>query len=226
MPGSNVPPHREIAFAGTARLRRVAEDMVAGTGDLMSRRVGEVVEATSLSFVAQSYRLYGAPPLGAFVRTDSPSIYGVVCMVNTEPLDSGRPVLARGEAAATEDEVFRNNPQLSRLLTSRFEVLVAGFLEEDAVHQSLPPFPPRVHAFVYSCCHTEIDQFTYQLHFLHLLLNSGKPAGDEVVAACLGAAAAGRAYGREFRLRAGKALAAELAGDVPRLNAILRRLSQ
>jgi hypothetical protein len=200
--------------------------MVAGTDDLMSRRVGEVVEATSLSFVAQSYRLYGAPPLGAFVRTDSPSIYGVVCMVSTEPLDSGRPVLARGEAAATEDEVFRDNPQLSRLLTSRFDVLVAGFWEEGAVHQSLPPFPPRVHAFVYACCHTEIAQFTSRLHFLHLLLNSGTPAGDEVVAACLGAAAAGRADGREFLLRAGKALAAELAGDVPRLNAVLRRLSQ
>lgn len=199
---------------------------MAGTDDLMSRRVGEVVEATSVSFVVQSYRLYGAPPLGALVRTDSPSICGVVCRVVTEPLDSGRPVLARGEAAATEDEVFRNNPQLTRLLTSRFDVLVAGFWEEGAVHQSLPPFPPRVHAFVYSCCQTEIAQFTARLDFLHLLLNSGTPAGDEVIAACLGAAAAGRGDGREFRLRAGKALAAELAGDVPRLSAVLRRLSQ
>ena len=199
---------------------------MAGADDLMSRRVGEVVEGTSLSFVAQSYRLYSPPPLGAFVRTDSPSIYGVVCMVRIEPLDSGRPVLARGEAAATEDEVFRNNPQLSRLLTSRFDVLVAGFCEEGTVHQSLPPFPPRVHAFVYSCRHPEVAQFTSRLDFLRLLLNSGTPAGDEVVSACLGAAAAGRAEGGEFLLRAGKALAAELAGDVPRLNAVLRRLRQ
>ncbi|GIT02261.1 MAG: hypothetical protein CM1200mP27_08860 [Chloroflexota bacterium] len=45
---------------------------------LISRRVGEVVESTSTSFIAQCYQLDGAPGLGALVRTDSPDIYGVV----------------------------------------------------------------------------------------------------------------------------------------------------
>ena len=93
---------------------------------LISRRVGEVVESTSTSFIAQCYQLDGAPGLGALVRTDSPDIYGVVGSVTTEPLDSARPVLARGEDADTEEDVIRANPQLARLLTSRFQVLIAG----------------------------------------------------------------------------------------------------
>ena len=35
------------------------------------QRVGEVVEAASHRFLAQCYRLYCSPPLGAFVRTQS-----------------------------------------------------------------------------------------------------------------------------------------------------------
>ena len=69
------------------------------TGPSIERRVGEVVESTSTSFVAQCCRLEGAPALGGLVRTDSPDIYGVVGGVTTEPLDSARPVLARGEGS-------------------------------------------------------------------------------------------------------------------------------
>ena len=69
---------------------------------LMERRLGEVVVSSSTSFVAQCYRLEGGPALGALVRTDLPEIYGVVGAVTTEPLDSSRPVLARGEAAVSE----------------------------------------------------------------------------------------------------------------------------
>ena len=55
---------------------------VASNNDLMSRRVGEVVEAASTSFVAQCYELYGAPLLGSFVRTTTPAIYGVEREIN------------------------------------------------------------------------------------------------------------------------------------------------
>ena len=104
---------------------------MTATGTPLSRRVGEVVGANSSSFLGQCYRLYDAPPLGCLVRTSSPEIYGVVCRVSTEPLDPGRPILARGEDAESEDEVFRENPQLERLLTSRFETLIVG-------HQDTP----------------------------------------------------------------------------------------
>ncbi len=189
------------------------------------RRVGEVVEANSASFTAQCYNLYDAPPLGCIVRAGSPEIYGVVCRVATEPLDSSRPVLARGETAETEEEVFRDNPQLTRLLTSRFEALIAGHREQDKDRQYLPDLPPPVHSFVYTCGPQEVARFTSQLDLLRLLLNSGPPMADEVLGACLRGAAAAHADPQAFMLRAGKALAAELAGDLPRLNSILKKVS-
>jgi hypothetical protein len=191
-----------------------------------SRRVGEVIQANSHSFIAQCYELYTAPPLGSLVRTGTPVVYGVVCCVSTEPLDSSRPVLARGKEANTEEEIYRDNPQISRLFTSRFETLVVGHESEAGGINSpyLPPLPPRVHSFVYTCSAQEIADFTSNLHFLHLLINSGLSGADQVIGACLREASVAYSDRQEFLLQAGRALATELAGDLPRLNAILRRI--
>ena len=116
---------------------------MADAGEAMSRRIGEVVASSSASFTAQCYQLYAAPPLGSFVRTDSSSVVGVVSEVATEPLDSTRPVLARGESAATEDEVFQNNPQISRLLVTRFDAIIIGHQSDGAWRRFLPPTATR-----------------------------------------------------------------------------------
>ncbi|MDP6549400.1 MAG: hypothetical protein QF659_04950 [Dehalococcoidia bacterium] len=198
---------------------------MADAGGLTARRVGEVVAAASTSFFAQCYQLYGAPALGSFVRTGSPWVYEVVCRVSTEPLDPSRPVLARGESASSEEEVFRDNPQLARLLTTRFDALIAGHQAGDECRHFLPPLPPPVHSFVYACSPAEMARFTDRLDFIYLLLNSGAPVVDEVVGACLRAAAGAQPDGAGFLVRAGRALASELAGDVPQLNSILRRVA-
>ena len=191
----------------------------------LTGRLGEVVEANSTSFVAQSYRLYDTPPLGGLVLAGSPECYSVVYRIVTEPLDPSRPVLARGEAMETEEEVFQENPQLNRLLTSRFEALIVGHGETGHIRPFLPPLPPRIHSFVYTCTREQAEQLTSRLEWLRLLLNSGVPAADEVVGACLREAAAYHADARAFLARAATALAAELAGDLPRLNAVLRTIS-
>lgn len=184
-----------------------------------------MVESTSTSFVAQCYQLEGAPALGGLVRTDSPDIYGVVGSVTTEPLDSARPVLARGQDADSEEDVIRDNPQLARLLTSRFEVYISGHAEDGVTHQYLPPRPPRVHSFVYACDPEEISNFTSSLDLLRLLLNSGASHADEIVGACIRQAAASHDRPDEFLNLACRTLAVELSADVARLNSILRRIS-
>ena len=194
-------------------------------GPLMARRTGEVVEATSTSFVAQCYRLEGAPALGGLVRTDSPDIYGVVGRVTTEPLDSARPVLARGEDAESEEAVIRDNPQLARLLTSRFEVFIAGYVEGSVIRQYLPPRPPRVHSFVYACSPEEISLFTGRLDLLRLLLNSGASHSDEIVGAFIRQTAPSHLDQTDFLARACRTLAMELSADVARLNSILRTIA-
>ncbi len=199
--------------------------VLAASNGLMARRVGEVVESTSTSFLAQCYRVEASPPLGALVRTDAPNIYGVVSSVTTEPLDAARPVLARGESAESEEEVLRLHPQLERLLTSRFRVLIAGSDDGGEVRQYLPPLPPRVHSFVYSCSPGEVERFTVRLDLLRLLLQSGEPHADEVVGACLRTVAITHSDAQGFLRRACRGLALELSSDVARLNAILRRVA-
>ena len=159
------------------------------------------------------------------MRTDSPDCYGVVGRVATGPLDSARPVLARGEDAGSEEDVIRDNPQLARLLTSRFEVFIAGHVEDGVIRQYLPPRPPRVHSFVYLCSPEEISRFTTRLDLLRLLLNSGASHADEIIGACIRQAASSHAQPDDFLADACRTLAVELSGDVARLSAILRRVA-
>ena len=187
-------------------------------------RVAEVVEAASAAFVAQCYALDGAPPLGALVRTGDPAVYGVVCNVESGPLDAGRRVTARGHGEESEEALYRSNPQLERLLVTRLEARIVGYGAEGAVRQGLPSLPPRLHAFVYVCAPDEVRAFTASLDFLHLLAALPPPAGDEVVTACLRRAASAHPAPEAFLLSAGQALAGEMSDDVRRLNVLLRGL--
>ena len=196
-----------------------------------SRRLAEVIESSSYAFRAQCYQLYESPALGSFVTAGVPAVYGVVCRVSTEPLDSSRPVLARGEAAQTEEQVYQDNPQIARLLTSRFDALIVGHQVgnqlESGISHHLPPLPPRVHSFVRSCSAEEISDFSADLDFIHLLVGAGPTATEEVIRACMMRLIDARsdlADVADFRVRVGKALAREMAGDVPQLTAILRGL--
>ncbi|MSP78856.1 MAG: hypothetical protein EXR67_04810 [Dehalococcoidia bacterium] len=224
----------------------------------MTGKVAEVVESSSTFFVAQCYRLYDAPPLGALVRAGDPSatlgtgsdlIYGIVCNVATGPLDTGRRVLPRGEAEESEEDLYRENPQLSHVLATRFEAAIVAHSTKDGrgkdgLRQGLPPLPPHVHAFVFPCEPSELAQFAKDFRFLHLLLtapNLSGPAADEVISACLRALVAsnkaqnpvpitsgGKAPTdeRALLLQAGRALARELTDDAHRLNTLLRGLTQ
>ena len=184
-------------------------------------RVGEVIAADSTSFTVQCYELYGAPALGSFVRAGAPAIYGVVSDVRTEPLDPSRPVLARGQDHEAEEEVLLENPQLSRLLTSRFDSVIIGCAGADGFVPWLPPLPPRVHAFVYACGADETAMFCADPRFLGRLARPECPASDDVIRSCLQGMVSSQTDGPGVALRAGRALAAELAGDFPRINAIL-----
>ena len=189
-------------------------------------RLAEVIEAGSSGFRAQCYRLYEAPALGSLVAAGAPAVYGVVCRVSTEPLDPSRPVLARGESAQTEEQVYQENPQIARLLPSRFEALILGHQAESGISHHLPPLPPRVHSFVRECSPDEITDFSRGLDFIHLLVKAGPAASEEVIRACISRLIEAHTGVPDFRVQVGKALAKELAGDVPQLTAILRGLAQ
>ena len=191
-----------------------------------SNRVGEVVEAATSEFVAQCYRLYQSPPLGALVRTggETPA-FGIVRSIATQSLDPGRRTIARGEDEEKEEDVYASHPQLSRLLRTDFQAIVVGFIDGNDCLQHLPPLPPHIHSFVYQCSPEELHRFTQSLDFFPLLLNGGRPSNDQVVAAFLSLAGGAYEDPTQFLLRSGRELALLMADQAPRLNTILKRLA-
>ena len=192
----------------------------------MSTRIGEVIEARTSEFVAECYELHAPPPLGSMVRTSDGevAIYGVVRNAATEGTDPGRRPIARGRDEVEEENIYRQNPQLSRLLRTTFDVLVIGHSQDGEVRQYLPPRPPRVHSFVHNCEPEEVSVFTERFDFLPTLLGIRDASGDEVVSACLRQASHAHKDRYTFLVRAGKELSVLLSGDLSRLNAILGRI--
>lgn len=188
-------------------------------------RVGEVVEASAAEFVTQCHRLYEAPPLGTLVRCgiDSP-VYGIVGDVATRSLDSGRRPMAVGENDESEGDIYKRNPQFMRLLSTEFRAVTVAHRENGLLLRYLPPLPPRIHAFVSRCDDDEIRDVSTNLDFLPVLLNASMVSQDDAIAAFLRQAGATRPDAEAFLVDAGQELAALLVGQLPRFNALVRRL--
>jgi len=192
-------------------------------------KIGEVVESSTSQFIAQCYELHQAPPLGSLVKVGAGtvSVYGVVSQVVTASVEPGRRAIARGRDEVDETAVYRENPQLLKLLRTDFTALVVGHRQENRLHHYLSPQPARLHSFVYVCEAQELQEFSRRLDCLSLLL-AAQPAGlgDELVAAFLRQAAQAHQDHHNFLVTAGKELAVLLNGQTSRLNAILRRMKE
>jgi len=190
-------------------------------------RIGEVVEASTTAFVAQSYELWELPALGSLVKTESGALelYGVVCEAATQGLEPGRRAIARGRDASSESDIFQTNPQLTRLLKSEFTALVIGFKDEISCRRYLPPHPARLHAFVRACTPTEVREFSAKLDFLGCILRSETDIPvEELAAAALREMAAVQSNRESFLNQAGRELARLLSKDYGQLKAILEKI--
>jgi hypothetical protein len=192
----------------------------------MDNKVAEVIEASTTSFTAQCYELYQSPALGSLVKTKDQSVelYGIVCNASTTSLEPGRKPIARGKDEATEEDIYKANPQLTKLLRSEFSALVVGHKGGAQLYHYLPPNPARIHAFVYACTPEEVKEFSRSLDFLNILVSSQLPVPvEELVSATLRQMAPAQPDPRAFLVAAGKELAVLLT-DFNQLKAILGRL--
>lgn len=194
---------------------------------ITSNRIGEVIEASTTQVLAQCYQLYSSPPLGTLIRVGSEgeAIYGIIVNISTQSFEPGRRAIARGHNADSEDELYRENPQLNRLLHTHFSAKTVGFGQGNILHHNLPPQPPRIHTFVHACDRKEIQNFTESLSFLRLLVSNGTPTDDEATASLLVMATAERPNPYSFLVKAGQELARLLANEPLRLNSLLERIS-
>jgi hypothetical protein len=152
-------------------------------------------------------------------------LYGIVYNATTASLEPGRRPIARGKAETTEDEIYKSNPQLLRLLRSEFNALVIGYKENKTLHHYLPPQPARIHSFVHQCSPEEVSAFCQSFSFLDILINSKLPVPtDELIAACLRQMSQVHDDPHPFLVAAGKELAILLGGQWNQLKAILERI--
>ena len=189
--------------------------------------IGEVVEASTTEFVAQSVELDSAPPFGSFVEVateDTVTIYGVVALVQTSGIDPGSRAIMRGHGDVRDERIYQENPDLPLVLRTTFRALVVGFADASRLYQFLPPRPPRLHYSVFTCQPEAVRSLTStSLDYLQALLNAPEAPVDELLAANLRLTAAAYRAGEDFLQRAGRELAQLLRADYARLTAILRR---
>ena len=189
-----------------------------------TKKTAEVIEAETTRFTAQCYDLYELPPLGSLVRTGD--IYGIVYNATTSSLEPGRKPLARGKDEATEEDVYKSSPQLTKLLRSEFESIAVGCREGDSIKYYLPSQPARIHAFVYLCQPDEVKEFGKSLGFLDILTNAAlNVPAEELIAAALRQMSQVQEDPQAFLVAAGKELASLLSSQYDRLKSVLARLT-
>jgi hypothetical protein len=192
-------------------------------------RIGEIVSASTTTFVAQVARSADAelglarpPAFGAFVRAvaeeDGLEAFGVVYLAETGGVDGAHRPLALD---LTRQQLRERQPQVFDLLRTDFGAVTIAHRRDGALRHHLPPYPPQVHDFVYPCTPADVLLVTGKLDFLRTLLAFGEGPADELVAAVVRQAVAARPGDRGFRLEAGRALTRLLKHDYGRLQAIL-----
>ncbi|GBD00007.1 hypothetical protein HRbin17_02539 [bacterium HR17] len=188
--------------------------------------IAEVIESSTAEFTAECRELNGAPPFGALVRVRSNPlwIYGVVHHISTQSIEPYRRPMAFGK---TEEELRQEQPQIYALLRTHFKALVVGYAHEehpDDIVQAVPPAPPRLHTFVYTCSPEEMRSFARDLAFLRLIINAMRGLSDELLVAVCRHVLVASEYQRSELVRLGKELCRLLRDDYNRLTHLLRRI--
>jgi len=193
----------------------------------MTERAGETISGSIRDFIAQTYDLYTAPTYGSFLRVASSlpaiDVIAVVTDIQTAPIDTTRPVVARGREVAAEAALLEANPQLHITMRTTFAAVVVGYIEAGVPIPMLPPQPPLIPGFVYPCTVDEVSLFTRDPGFLRLLMEAG--ASNDLVTACLRHAASAQ-QDPSFIVGAGKTLLAILAEQPNRVAELLPLLNR
>jgi hypothetical protein len=209
----------------------------------MSRPIGEVIESSTRQFVAEVYDDVRGdeedesgerePAFGEWVRVETSrgdEVFALVSHVEIGSYDTNRQAVA---LRMSEEERRREMPMVQELMrmTVRAQILACrpARASGDRVRQTLPPHPPDIHDFVYTCRKEEVKRIGEPYDFLRTLVQSPDPAVpvDDLLVATLQQiyrAHGGEHGGRDALVTAGRALSRLLDDDHERLQSILRRV--
>ncbi len=191
-------------------------------------QVGRVLRASSRSLTVGCRVMQpDIPVFGSFVRADGlapgSALYGLIHDVAIQDdLFVRRFIIVEPPEEVVRDQ--RDNRQVP----IEVSILAVGCREGGRVLHAIPPQPPVTMDALYQCDAAEIVAFTRRFDYFRLVLDAPQIPADELLAASLRAAAQARpAAEREvFLVDAGRELARLLAGDLLRLDNLLRRLRE
>jgi hypothetical protein len=189
-------------------------------------QVGRVLRAGTRGFaVGCAVMQPDIPAFGSLVRaegqTPESAIYGLIYDVSVED----DPFVRQFISADPPEEVVRDQRE-NRQVPIEVSVLAVGCSDAGTIRQCLPAQPPVTLDWLYQCADEEIQAFTTRFDYFRLVLDAREVPADELLGASLRAAAAARPEGERetFLVEAGRELARLLAGDLVRLEGLLRRL--
>lgn len=149
-----------------------------------SHGIGEIIETSTLDFLAASQELHQPPALGELVKVQTAGedyCYAVVVFGTTRSPDAGRRVIPRAAGDVRDEAIYDHHPQLKRLLQTTFHAKLVGWNQNGAIRQAIPPTPPPLHHTVYTCTTDEIATFTATFYYLRLLLDASHQVPPEHV---------------------------------------------
>lgn len=192
----------------------------------MGIKVGRILRSSTDRFAVGCQVLRPqVPAFGSLVKVramEGDEIYGLIYDVCMEDDPFVRQMAVASEELGQE---YVEDMRRNRQVPIEVSVLVVGYRHAERAYQHLPPQPPVSLDLMHTCTRDELVAFTERLDYFRLVLDNRDLPADELLAANLRYAAQAReAAGREYLVQAGRELARLLAMDLPRLDAILRRL--
>ena len=146
--------------------------------------IGEIIEVSSRSAIAQSYELYGCPPIGSVVKCgdDKEDIYGVITNIETRSIDPGRRPNPKGPGFAEVNELYKSNPEITHLMKTEFNIVFLGYKNnENTTEISIPPTPPRIFSFISTLPEDEMINIFSDEGLVKFIVNSNMELKDDVI---------------------------------------------
>ena len=145
--------------------------------------IGEIIEVSSRSAIAQSYELYDCPPIGSVVKCgdDTEDIYGVITNIETRSIDPGRSPNPKGPGFAEVNELYKSNPEITHLMKTEFNIVFLGYKHENTTTISIPPTPPRIFSFISTLPEDEMINIFSDEGLVKFIVNSNMELKDDVI---------------------------------------------
>lgn len=176
----------------------------------------------------ESDELHALPPLGTVVTADSGAgdlVFAVVSFGLTSGLDATRRAVRRGSDSVRDAEVYRQHPELEKILRTTFEAVPVAFKRGGRVFRIVPPLPPPLHYSVEKAAEADLCALTDDPRYLtQLCAYRGDVPVEQLIVAHLRAVFAQRGEDLDWLERAAREVARIYKQDYDKLMPILEAI--